>query len=162
MSQGASDIVGRPRWGYFREFRCVPKRRRGRPRRAPQTGEPPLLGRAGSTQARPGRARPRAGSEGLLAPLRRRSEVEPLARPGFDNRRDLSLQRETQDSQARPGVPASQGLSLLRETQNFQARPEVSVRRGPSLQREACPTLVRPGRTAAVAVQQALPSDDGG
>eukprot|EP00971_Amphidinium_carterae_P330014 6462859-Amphidinium_carterae.1 len=31
--KGASDIAGRPRWSYFREFRCVPKRRRGRPRR---------------------------------------------------------------------------------------------------------------------------------
>eukprot|EP00971_Amphidinium_carterae_P313048 6221264-Amphidinium_carterae.1 len=56
--KGASDIVGRPRWGYFREFRCAPKRRRGRPRRASQADGPHLLGRAGSTQARPGRARP--------------------------------------------------------------------------------------------------------
>eukprot|EP00971_Amphidinium_carterae_P144888 2870856-Amphidinium_carterae.1 len=31
--KGASDIAGRPRWPYFREFRCVPKRCRGRPRR---------------------------------------------------------------------------------------------------------------------------------
>eukprot|EP00971_Amphidinium_carterae_P342560 6481906-Amphidinium_carterae.1 len=61
--KGASDIAGRPRWGYFREFRCVPKRRRGRPRRTLQQDEPPLTGRAGCSQARPGRARPRAKSE---------------------------------------------------------------------------------------------------
>eukprot|EP00971_Amphidinium_carterae_P131707 2608661-Amphidinium_carterae.1 len=69
----------------------------------------------GRTQARPGRARPRARSEGLLrlAPLRRRSEAEPLARPGLDNRCDLSLLRETQACQARPGGSASQGPSLL-------------------------------------------------
>eukprot|EP00971_Amphidinium_carterae_P331250 6464701-Amphidinium_carterae.1 len=24
--KGTSDIAGRPRWSYFREFRCVPKR----------------------------------------------------------------------------------------------------------------------------------------
>eukprot|EP00971_Amphidinium_carterae_P096642 1912854-Amphidinium_carterae.2 len=35
--KGASDIAGRPRWLYFRElFHCVPKRRRGRPRRTLQ------------------------------------------------------------------------------------------------------------------------------
>eukprot|EP00971_Amphidinium_carterae_P149190 2958089-Amphidinium_carterae.1 len=56
-----------------------------RPRRASQPDEPPFLGRAGSTQARPGCARPCARSEGLLAPLRRRYEAEPLARPGLDN-----------------------------------------------------------------------------
>eukprot|EP00971_Amphidinium_carterae_P075644 1494422-Amphidinium_carterae.4 len=54
--RGASDIAGRPRWSYFREFRCVPKRRRGRPRRLSQLVEPLLLEEAGASQVRPRRA----------------------------------------------------------------------------------------------------------
>eukprot|EP00971_Amphidinium_carterae_P237360 4711786-Amphidinium_carterae.2 len=51
--KGASDIAGRPRWSYFREFRCVPKRRRGRPRRLSLTAEPIPLDEAGASQVRP-------------------------------------------------------------------------------------------------------------
>eukprot|EP00971_Amphidinium_carterae_P324234 6443543-Amphidinium_carterae.1 len=57
--KGASDILGRPRWSYFREFRCTPKRRRGRPRRV-AFDETVYLEATGATQVRPGRARARA------------------------------------------------------------------------------------------------------
>eukprot|EP00971_Amphidinium_carterae_P066885 1324751-Amphidinium_carterae.1 len=96
--KGVSDIAGRPRWSYFREFRCSPKRRRGRPRRALHHEEPLLLDETGATQVRPGRARPRARSEGLAGPLQMHVAQEPLVRPGFPASRDLSLLRETQDS----------------------------------------------------------------
>eukprot|EP00971_Amphidinium_carterae_P030858 607161-Amphidinium_carterae.1 len=41
--KGASDIAGWPQWSYFREFRCAPKRRRGRPRRLSQLVAPLVL-----------------------------------------------------------------------------------------------------------------------
>eukprot|EP00971_Amphidinium_carterae_P158783 3148059-Amphidinium_carterae.1 len=41
--KGALDIAGRMRWSYFREFRCVPKCRRGSPRRLSLQAEPFLL-----------------------------------------------------------------------------------------------------------------------
>eukprot|EP00971_Amphidinium_carterae_P117308 2323756-Amphidinium_carterae.1 len=123
--KGASDIAGRPRWGYFREFRCVPKRRCGRPRRRAHTVEPTFLEESGATLVRPGRARPRARSAGLAGPLRVSATQEFLARPELPYRPDLSLLRETQDSLVRPGGHVSRGLSLQREAWRTLARPGV-------------------------------------
>eukprot|EP00971_Amphidinium_carterae_P297106 5902408-Amphidinium_carterae.1 len=95
----ASDIAGRPRWSYFRQFRCVPKRRRGRPRRPSQLVAPLVLEEVGASQVRPRRAARRSRTVGLAEPPLLREAQEPLVGPGRPASRGPSLLREAQDPQ---------------------------------------------------------------